>query len=94
MKIIGHPATTSIGSEQRREFHKLERRFAVLADNEQWLADNDQNAVRAAQDRSVWVTLAGKEELILRCIGAAPMQCNTLPAKLHRGRPILDRELS
>ena len=78
-------ASTSTGSEQRREFQKLEQRFAVLADNEQWLADNYQNTVHAEQDRSVGVTLAGEEELILRCLGAALiMQWNTLPVKLQR----------
>ena len=81
----GDLANTSTGSEQRLEFRKLEQRFAVLADNEQWLADNYQNTVHAEQDRSVGVTLAGEEELILRCLGAALiMQWNTLPAKLQR----------
>ena len=57
----------------------------MLADNEQWLADNYQNTVHAEQDRSVGATLADEEELILRCLGAALiMQWNTLPAKLQR----------
>ena len=57
----------------------------MLAENEQWLADNYQNTVQAEQDRSVGVTLAGEEELILRCLGAALIrQWNTLPAKLQR----------
>jgi len=78
-------ANTSTGSEQRRDFQKLQQRFAVLADNEEWLAGNYQNTVRTEQDRSVGVTLASEEELILRYLGAALiMQWNTLPAKLQR----------
>jgi len=78
-------ANTSTGSEQRRDFQKLQQRFAVLADNEEWLAGNYQNTVRMEQDRSVGVTLASEEELILRYLGAALiMQWNTLPAKLQR----------
>jgi hypothetical protein len=81
----GDLANTSSGLEQRRAFRRLEQRFAVLADSEQWLADNYQNTVHAEQDRSVGATLADEEELILRCLGAAPiMQWNTLPAKLQR----------
>jgi hypothetical protein len=45
----GELANTSTGSEQKRDFQKLEQRFAVLADNEQWLADNYQNTVHAEQ---------------------------------------------
>ena len=81
----GDLANTSSGLEQRRAFRKLEQRFAVLADNEQWLADNYQNTVHAEQARSVGATLADEEELILRCLGAALiMQWRTLPAKLQR----------
>ncbi len=78
-------ANTSTGSEQKRDFQKLEQRFAVLADNEQWLADNYQNTVHAEQGRSFDETLADEEERILRCLGAALiMQWNTLPTKLQR----------
>src|ERR1700741_4074324 len=81
----GELANTSTGSEQKRDFQKLEQRFAVLADNEQWLADNYQNTVHAEQDRPIGATLANEEELVLRCLGAALiMQWNTLPAKLQR----------
>jgi hypothetical protein len=45
----GELANTSTGSEQKRDFQKLEQRFAVLEDNEQWLADNYQNTVHAEQ---------------------------------------------
>jgi hypothetical protein len=81
----GELASTSTGSEQKRDFQKLEQRFAVLADNEQWLADNYQSTVHAEQDRAFDETLADEEERILRCLGAALiMQWNTLPTKLQR----------
>src|SRR6185437_4816085 len=81
----GDLANKSSGSEQRRSFRQLEQRFAVLADNEQWLADNYQSTVRTEQERPVGATLADEEELVLRCLGAALiMQWNTLPAKLQR----------
>src|SRR6185312_4123133 len=71
--------------EQRRAFRKLEQKFAVLADNEQWLADNYKNAIHAEQDQAAGTTLADEEAFILRCLGAALiMQWNTLPAKLQR----------
>jgi hypothetical protein len=49
----GDLANASSGLEQRRAFRRLEQRFAVLADSEQWLADNYQNTLHAEQDRSV-----------------------------------------
>jgi len=79
----GDLANTSTGSDRRRDFQKLEQRFAAL--NEQWLADNYQNTVRSEQDRSIGITLADEEERILPCLGAALiMRWNTLPAKLQR----------
>jgi hypothetical protein len=81
----GQLANSSTGSEQKRDFQKLKQKFAVLADNEQWLADNYQNTVHTEQDRSFDETLADEEERILRCLGAALiMQWNTLPTKLQR----------
>jgi hypothetical protein len=81
----GDLAKTSTDSAQKRDFQKLEQRFAALADNEQWLADNYQNTVRSKQDRSVGTALVDEEEYILRCLGAALiMQWNTLPDKLQR----------
>jgi hypothetical protein len=81
----GDLAETSAGSNQRRDFQKLERRFAALAHNEQLLADNYQSNVSSAeQGRSNGVTLANEEEHVLRCLGAALiMQWNALPTKLH-----------
>jgi hypothetical protein len=82
----GDLAETAAGSNQRRDFQKLARRFGALAHNEQWLADNYQRNVNIAeQDRSSGVTLARKEEHVLRCLGAALiMQWNALPTKLQR----------
>ena len=83
----GDLANTSTDSDQRRDFQKLERRFAGLADNEQWLADNYEDTVTGAeQDRLSGITLADEEEHVLRCLGAALlMQWNTLPTELRRG---------
>ena len=72
-----------------REFQKREQSFTMLADNEQWLADNHDN-LAINLDKLVPLpepseaTLA-EEEHILRCLGAALiMQWNTLPTKLQR----------
>ena len=58
----------------------------MLADNEQWLADNYRDNVAGTErHRSGGVTLADEEEHILRCLGAAViMQWNTIPTKLQR----------
>jgi hypothetical protein len=84
----GELAKSSIGPAQKHEFEKLERRFAVLAENEQSLANDYQNAVSGAdqgRDRPNGITLADEEEHVLRCLGAALiMQWNTLPTKLRR----------
>ena len=81
----GDLANASSGLEQRRAFRKLEQKFAVLADNEQWLADNYKNTIHAEQDQAAVTTLADEEEFILRCLGGALiMQWNTLPANLQR----------
>ena len=72
-----------------REFQKLEQSFTMLADNEQWLADNHDNLAinldkRVPLPEPSEVTLA-EEEHILRCLGAALiMQWNTLPTGLQR----------
>jgi hypothetical protein len=81
----GELAKTSIDPNQRRGFQKIEQSFTVLADNEQWLADNYRNTLRASEQDPNGVTLAEEEEHILRCLGAALiMQWNTLPSKLQR----------
>jgi hypothetical protein len=82
----GDLAKSSTGSNQKRDFQKLELRFAVLADNEQSLSEDYQDALSGAeQDRPGGIALADEEEHILRCLGAALiMQWNTLPTKLRR----------
>ena len=72
-----------------REFQKHEQSFTMLADNEQWLADNHDN-LAINLDKLVPCpepsegTLA-EEQHILRCLGAALiMQWNTLRTELQR----------
>jgi hypothetical protein len=79
--------------DEVREFQKHERSLTMLADNEQWLAENHDNLANNL-DKLVPVqehngadeaTLAAEEEHILRCLGAALiMQWNTLPTELQR----------
>jgi hypothetical protein len=82
----GELVKTSISPEESREFQKLERRFASLADNEQVLADDHNSAVHISnRDQSHGAALAVEEEYVLRCLGAALiMQWNTLPTTLQR----------
>lgn len=77
---------TANGPDQAHEFRRLQKSFAALADNEQWLADHHQSTVSITpQDRSNGVTIVEEEEHILRCLGAALiMQWNTVPIKLRR----------
>jgi hypothetical protein len=82
----GELVKTSTSPEDGREFQKLERRFASLADNEQVLADDHKSAVHVSNhDQSRGAALAVEEEYVLRCLGAALiMQWNTLPTTLQR----------
>jgi hypothetical protein len=70
----------------KREFRSLARNFTKLADNAQWLTDNPDTIVHAAEDeRFVGAAVAMQENHILRCLGAALiLQWNTLPKKLQR----------
>ena len=69
-----------------RRFHERQYRFASLANNEEVLADDYDNAVHVAeQDGSRGAALAAEEELVLRCLGAAIfMHWNALPTTLRR----------
>jgi hypothetical protein len=84
----GDLAKSSIDSSQSGDFQKLEQKFTVLADNEQWLSDKHWDTVTGAgpeQHRASGITLADEERHILRCLGAAIiMQWNTIPTKLQR----------
>ena len=80
MKTAGNPAEVL-------EFQTLERSFTVLADNEQWLADNHSKIVHSNTKDGFTSdeALAAEEEHVLRCLAAALiMQWNTLPRKLQR----------
>ena len=82
----GELVKSSGGSDESRNFQRLQEHLASRADNEQRLADNYDNAVQvAAQDRSHGTALAAEEEHVLRCLGAAViMQWNALPTPLQR----------
>ena len=73
-------------SNETHEFKRLEKSYAALADNEQWLRDNHQKTVRRPNaDVPAGESPAEQEEHVLRCLGAALiMQWNTLPRKLQR----------
>jgi hypothetical protein len=87
-KAVGYRelVKTASGPNERREFQALEQSFTVLADNEQWLADNHDKTVRSTEFGQMnGAALAQEEEQILRCLGAALiLQWNTLPQKLRR----------
>jgi len=84
---------TEVPSEIRK-FQRSMENFSLLAQNEDWLADNYDKMIRS-QDALPQDTVVGKrldrkaaaeiEDHILRCLGAAViMQWNTIPAKLQR----------
>jgi hypothetical protein len=74
---------------EAREFQKREQSLTMLADNEQWLADNHDNLAINLDELVPFpepseATLA-EEEHILRWLGAALiMQWHTLPTELQR----------
>jgi len=80
--LVGTSTTTS----ERHEYQQLQRKFSELADNEQWLADNQRQTLHAHTKRQSGSALvAEEEEHILRCLGAALiMQWGALPRKLQR----------
>jgi hypothetical protein len=81
----GELVKTSISPEESREFQKLERSFASLADNEQVPADDHDSAVHLSNRDQSRAAQAVEEEYVLRCLGAALiMQWNTLPTTLQR----------
>lgn len=76
------------------EFERSMKSFGLLAQNEDWLADNFDKMIHSqdvlSMDEAVGKRLDSKavaeiEEHILRCLGAAViMQWNTIPTKLQR----------
>jgi hypothetical protein len=85
-KAYGEVVKRSTGSDESRKLHKLQERLSSLADNEQWLAENYEDAVQdAKQDRSCGIALDAEEEHVLRCLRAAIiMQWNALPTMPQR----------
>jgi hypothetical protein len=81
-------AKTARNPNEVLEFQALERSFTVLADNEQWLADNHDKIIHSSSKKGSAgdeASTAEEEEHVLRCLGAALiMQWNTLPRKLQR----------
>jgi len=78
---------TASNPAEALEFQTLEQSFTVLADDEQWLADNHGKIIHASTNNGLAGdgNLAAEEEHVLRCLGAALiMQWNTLPRKLQR----------
>jgi len=82
----GELAKAAAGTDESRRFQEQQHRLASLADNEQGLAETYNDALHdTAPQRSRTLTLAGEEEHVLRCLGAALiMQWNSLPTELQR----------
>jgi hypothetical protein len=79
--------------DEVREFQTHERSLTMLADNEQWLIDNndklannlDEMAPVLSSSETSKATLAAEEGRILQCLGAALiMEWNMLPTGLQR----------
>jgi len=71
--------------EESRQFRKREQSWTLLANNEEWLADNFEKTLHGSQQQREGDALAATEEQVLRCLGAAViMQWNTIPKKLQR----------
>jgi rubrerythrin len=64
----------SITSNERREYQQLQRKFAELADNEQWVADNHEQTLHAADNEQATATVLAEHE---RSINSSK---STLPA--------------
>src|SRR5665213_212911 len=59
---FGGRIVTSSTSNEKREYQQLQRKFAELADNEQWLADNHEQTLHAADKEPSAVTVRAEEE--------------------------------
>lgn len=62
----GNLVGTSANTNERREYQKLQRRFAELAYNEEWLADHYKQTLRAADPESSGDASLAKEAPILQ----------------------------
>lgn len=88
----GELIKTSIGTDQRHEFQDLQKSFTVLADNEQWLADNYQYTVCVPEQdptistvRAEEPALAQEEERALRGRGGGDHAMEYLAHKITKG---------
>jgi hypothetical protein len=84
--MFKHTQYRANGTEQDDLANDKASTLAVLADNEQRVADNCNKTITISeQDRSKCAALTAEEDTVLRCLGAALiMQWNTLPVKLQR----------
>ena len=76
----------AVGADESRKLQEQQDRLVSLADNEQGLAETYNDALHDKEQKgSPNVTLAGEEERVLRCLGAALiMQWSSLPTPLQR----------
>ena len=94
---VAESAETIKNTDVPSEIRKIERSmegYSLLAQNEDWLADNFDKMIRSqdvlSEDEALGERLDSKavakiEEHVLRCLGAAViMQWNTIPKKLQR----------
>jgi hypothetical protein len=79
-------AKSATSPKEREEFQNLQRSFAVMADNEQWLADNhDQTVHASAVARTFMGELVAEDAHVMRCLGAALiMEWNSFPTSAKR----------
>ena len=88
--LLDNPRSPS----ETKEFGDLERTYAAMADNQEWLARNTDRVVSAFEydivpasetDQNKRPVLIDDDEHVLRCLGAAVvMLWSTIPAKLQR----------
>jgi hypothetical protein len=57
---------TSANANEKREYQKLQQRFAELADNEEWVADHHKQTLHVADPEYSGDTFLAKEEPILQ----------------------------
>ena len=94
---VAESAETIKNTDVPSEIRKIERSmegYSLLAQNEDWLADNFDKIIRSqdvlSEDEALGERLDSKavakiEEHVLRCLGAAVItQWNTIPTKLQR----------
>jgi len=82
----GELSRGAVDPGQIRKYRVSSDSFGLLADNEEWLSDNFDKTLHAADEKqSSHGALATEEEHVLRCLGASViMQWNTIPTKLQR----------